>query len=226
MRDGQAAVIFDLDGTLIDSVPDLHVAVNRLLNEEGQPAVTAEAVAHMVGEGASRLVERAFAAVDIVLSSAAAAHYTERFREIYLEAPCVRTTLMPDVRECLDALATRGAPLGVCTNKPIAHTRAILERLDLARYFAAVLGGDSLTVRKPDAEPLLATLARLQAAPAASVFVGDSRIDLETARAAAVAAILVEGGYTDQPVREMPADAHIARLAELDAALARVRLWP
>jgi phosphoglycolate phosphatase len=219
---GNSAVIFDLDGTLVHSVPDLHVAVNRLLAEEGQPPVPLDAVAAMVGEGASRLVQRAFAAVDIRLSDTAAGYYTERFRELYLEEPCARTTLMPHARRTLDALAERGIELGLCTNKPVAHTRVILDRLALADYFPAVIGGDSLAVRKPDPAPLLATLAPLAAAPAASVFVGDSVTDRDTAHAAGVKAVLVEGGYTDVPVRELAADAHCASLAELEAMLDRL----
>lgn len=215
------AVVFDLDGTLVHSVPDLHPAVNRLLAEEGQPPVSLAAVKAMVGEGATRLVQRAFAAVDIALSEAAAARYTERFREIYLEAPCTHTTVMPHARTLLDRLAERGVKLGLCTNKPLAHTRIILERLELARYFGAVVGGDSLAVRKPDPAPLLATLAPLGAAAGASVFVGDSVTDRDTARAAGVAAVLVEGGYTDVPIRTLEADAHAADLAEVAALLER-----
>jgi phosphoglycolate phosphatase len=212
-------VIFDLDGTLIDSVPDLHPAVNRLLAEEGQPPLTLDAVTLMVGEGATRLVQRAFAAVGIPLSDGAAARYTERFRDIYLDAPCVHTEPMPHARDALARLTARGVKLGLCTNKPLAHTRVILERLDLARYFAAVTGGDSLAARKPDAAPLLATLTPLAAQPRRSVFVGDSATDRDTARAAGVAAVLVEGGYTAVPVRSLEADAHLASLAEIEVVL-------
>ena len=216
---GDAAVVFDLDGTLVDSVPDLHPAVNRLLAEEGLPPVSRDAVAAMVGEGAGRLVQRAFAAVDVQLSDAAAHRYTDRFRDLYLKAPCTHTTLMPHAGTALERLARRGVKLGLCTNKPVAHTRVILERLELAGYFGAVVGGDSLAVRKPDPAPLLATLAPLGAAPSRSVFVGDSVTDRDTARAAGVRAVLVEGGYTDVPVRALAADAHAASLDELDALL-------
>ncbi len=220
IRDG--AVVFDLDGTLIDSVPDLHPAVNRLLAEEGQPPLSRDAVALMVGEGVTRLVQRAFAAFDITLSDSGAARYTERFREIYLEAPCTHTTAMPHARAALDRLADRGVKLGLCTNKPLAHTRVILERLDLTRYFAVVVGGDSLAARKPDPAPLLATLAPLAAVARDSVFVGDSATDRDTARAAGVTAVLIEGGYSAVPVRELEADAHATSLAELDAVLERL----
>jgi phosphoglycolate phosphatase len=169
----------------------------------------------MVGEGAARLVERAFAAVGIRLSDAATARYTERFRELYLEAPCTHTKLMPHARATLQALRAHDMKLGLCTNKPLAHTRVILERLELARYFAAVIGGDSLAARKPDPAPLLATLASLAAVPERSVFVGDSVTDRDTARAAGTRAILVEGGYTAVPVRHLEADAHVASLAEI-----------
>lgn len=215
------AVVFDLDGTLVHSIPDLHPAVNRLLAEEGQPPVSLEALTTMVGEGATRLVQRAFAAVDIELSEAAAARYTERFRQIYLEAPCTYTTAMPHARELLARLAGRGVKLGLCTNKPLAHTRVILERLELADHFGAVVGGDSLVARKPDPAPLLATLAALGADARGSVFVGDSAVDRDTARAAGVAVVLVDGGYSAVPVRALEADAHAADLADAEALLER-----
>jgi len=104
----------------------------------------------------------------------------------------------------------------------MAHTEIILERLGLTGYFRAVVGGDSLAVRKPDPAPLLAALAPLGAAPPASVFVGDSVTDRDTARVAGVKAVLVEGGYTDVPVRELSADAHGASLAELEPILERL----
>jgi phosphoglycolate phosphatase len=216
------AVIFDLDGTLVDSLPDLHRALNRLLAEEGQPPLPAAAVAAMVGEGATRLVQRAFAAVDIPLSDAGAAFYTDRFRALYLDEPCAGTTLMPHARPVLDRLAARGIKLGLCTNKPLAHTRVILEQLRMASYFGTVIGGDSLAVRKPDPAPLLAALAALGARATAGIFVGDSVTDRDTARAAGAKAVLVEGGYTDVPVRALEADAHCTTLAELEDALDRL----
>jgi phosphoglycolate phosphatase len=211
-------VVFDLDGTLVDSAPDLHVAANRLLAEEGLPPLDLAAIGRMVGEGVPRLVERIFAAVDMPLSEPATARYTDRFRAIYLEAPCRLTRPMPEARACLEALAAVGHPLAVCTNKPIAPTEIILRDLDLADFFGAVVGGDSLAVRKPDPAPLRLALDRV-GGDGAALFVGDSETDLKTARAATVPIALVEGGYTRTPVRDLPADHHLAHLGEVTTLL-------
>ena len=211
----QQTVVFDLDGTLIDSAPDLHVAANRLLAEEGLPPLALAAIGRMVGEGVPRLVERIFAAVQIPLTEAATAHYTARFRTIYLEAPCRLTRPMAEAHACLEALAAAGHPLAVCTNKPIAPTEIILAELGLADFFGAVVGGDSLEVRKPNPAPLRLALDRLGASTGPALFVGDSETDLHTARAAAIQIALVEGGYTRTPIRDLPADHHLANLGEV-----------
>ncbi len=218
-----AAVVFDLDGTLIDSAPDLHLAANRLLAEEGLPPVGADAVRMMVGEGVGRLVERLFAAVAAPLSPGDAGRCTERFRALYLERPCTGTTVLPGAYEALAALESGNVPMGLCTNKPVAHTRAILAALALERYFPVVVGGDSLPVRKPDPAPLLHAVAALHARPEASVFVGDSAIDFRTARAAGTAIVLVDGGYAHEPLDRLAADAHIPTLKALPRTLAQLR---
>lgn len=208
--------VFDLDGTLIDSAPDLHVAANRLLTEEGQPALSLAQVRAMVGEGVSRLVERLFDAFDITLSETALERYTDRFRALYLEEPCTLTQPMPGARACLDALAGDHV-LALCTNKPVVHTRAILEHLDLARCFASVVGGDSLAVRKPDPAPLRLAIDEAGGRPGMTVFIGDSRIDLATGEALGVPVVLVEGGYSHVPATAMPAQAHARDLREVPA---------
>ncbi len=208
------AVVFDLDGTLIDSAPDLLTAANRLLLEEGQPALDIAQVRQMVGEGVAPLVGRVFAAVGIGLSAPALERYTARFRDLYLEEPCRLTTPITGAEACLGALAD-AATLALCTNKPLAHTQAILDGLSLARYFKSVVGGDSLPVRKPDPAPLLAAIAAAGATPATSVFVGDSEIDLATGHAAGVPVILVEGGYTSTPVTALPAAARARSLSDV-----------
>ncbi len=224
MVGGTYAVVFDLDGTLIDSAPDLHVAATRLLAEEGLEAVGVDAVRRMIGEGVGVLVERLFAAHDLTLSPAASARCTERFRALYLEQPCTLTTLLPGAVEVPEVLAAAGVPLGLCTNKPVAHTRRILDTLDLARVFRVVVGGDSLKMRKPHPAPLLHALAGLGVEPTAAAFVGDSAIDHRTARAAGTASVLVDGGYAHEPLAALAADALIPTLEVLPRTLAD--LWP
>ena len=175
------AVVFDLDGTLVDSAPDLQTAINRLLAEDGRRPLELDEVIGMIGDGATKLVERAYAATGG--AGRDPADLTGRFLAHYEGNAAVRTRPFPGVPETLAELGRRGMALGVCTNKPEAATREVLRDLDLARWFGAVVGGDSLPgVRKPDAAPLLAVLEQLNAAPAAAVMVGDNAERVDTHR--------------------------------------------
>ena len=219
MAGRSSAVVFDLDGTLIDSAPDLHVAAARLLAEEGLADVGLDAVRHMVGEGVGRLVERLYAASGQAADGLRIEAATARFRDLYLEQPCTLTTVLPGADAALARLAERGLPVGLCTNKPLRHTAVILETLELGRYFRTIVAGDSLPFRKPDPRPLLLALARLDRQPNEAVFVGDSAIDYRTARAAGTAIVLVDGGYGAEPTTGLAADARIPTLQALPAAL-------
>lgn len=215
------AIVFDLDGTLVDSAPDLRAAVNRLLAEEGRRALTLDEVIGMVGDGAARLVERAWTATGD--GPGDLADLTGRFLAHYEGRAAERTRPYPGVPQTLAELAARGLALGVCTNKPEAATREVLEALGLARWFPAVVGGDTLDgIRKPDARPLLAVLERLGATPGEAVMVGDNANDVGTARAAGVPVIVRAGGYTRLPSEALGADAMIGAFAELPAVLDRL----
>lgn len=218
-----SAVVFDLDGTLVDTLPDLHAAVQALLGERGLDAPAAGEVRTMIGDGARRLVERALAWAKAPVDAAGLDAAYRRFLEIYGEAPCRASRLYAGVEATLATLASSGIRLGVCTNKPQAPTEAILEALAVDGFFAAVVGGDAVARRKPDPAHLLDVLGRLGAAPAAAVMVGDSNNDLASARAAGVACILVDYGYTAIPARELGADRVIGGFAELEAALDSLR---
>ncbi len=220
------AVVFDLDGTLIDSAPDLHVAANRLLAEHELAPLTLAQVRSMVGEGVARLVERLFRAAGRPLDEPGLRRAADRFRALYLERACVLTRPMRGASACLDTLAAAGRRLALCTNKPEAHTRVILNALGLAARFDTVVGGDTLAVRKPDPAPLLKSLGDVGAAPSSGLFIGDSATDLETARAAGVRVGLVEGGYARTPVREMPADHHLTSLDDLPGLVATLAAEP
>lgn len=215
-----SAVIFDLDGTLVDSLPDLVAAVNTVIAERGKPPLGLVEVALMVGDGSPKLIERALAARG--LAEAPLAPALERFLSIY-EADATRLTRpYPGVPEVLERLAAAGCGLAVCTNKPTRATRAVLDGLGLARYFAAVVGGDSMPVKKPDPGPLRAILERLGVAAGRAAMVGDHRNDVAAARGAGMRAIFAGWGYGAATLDGLEPDATIDRAAELPAALARL----
>lgn len=192
-------VIFDLDGTLIDSVPDLAAAVNRLLATEGKAPLPDAEIASYVGNGAPILMRRVIEARGFDM--ARHAELTDRMLEDYTARSGERTTLYPGVTAALETLAGRGHALGLCTNKPIAPTRAILRHFGLEALFAAVIGGDSLPQRKPDPAPVHAAIAALGGLPGqtAALYVGDSIIDAESARNAGLPFILHGNGYLNGP---------------------------
>ena len=185
--------IFDLDGTLIDSAGDIRQALNLLLAEFDCAPLPLEEVRQMIGDGASQLIVRALAARQCIAPDIGAA--LRRFLEHYAAAPVAQTEIYPGVAKTLQRLRERGITLAVCTNKPIGLSETILAQLDLAKYFSAVLGGDSRPYRKPDPRMLTELLKKFSASPHQSVLVGDSEIDAATAQAAEVPFILVTYGY-------------------------------
>lgn len=194
------AVIFDLDGTLIDSVPDIHATVNRVLGAMGLAETDRATVQGFVGNGLPALIDRLLAHHAQMLSPKARTALIAAFEADY-SARHDLTTPYPGVRQALERLIAQGAVLGICTNKPIGPARAILDHLVLSPQFAAVLGGDSLPLRKPDPEHLRAT-ARLLQRPKV-IFVGDSEVDAATAQAAALPFLLYTEGYRKTPVDRM-----------------------
>jgi phosphoglycolate phosphatase len=212
-----AAVLFDLDGTLVDSLPDLAAAVNALLRELGRPALEDAAVARMIGDGVPKLVERALAASDVRDIPLSAA--IERFRAFYEADPTRLTRPYPDVAAVLLFLTHEHRPLAVCTNKVQQATRAVLEGLGLAPFFAQVVGGDVLPRHKPDPDQLLFALERLGIAPAEAAMVGDHRNDVLAARAAGTRAIFAAYGYGQASLGDLEPDATIDRFSDLPAAL-------
>ncbi len=217
-------LLCDLDGTLVDSLPDLAAAIGELLEEEGRPGLTPEAVAAMVGDGVPKLIERALAATGGVPPAAELAALVARYLPIYEARMTELTRPYPGAIETLGALKAAGWRLAVCTNKPEALSQAIIAGLGFEGLFEAVSGGDSLAVRKPDPGHLLGLLAGLGVAPGAApgtaVMLGDSRNDILAARGAGLPAIAIAHGYGGTPARELGADRVIETFAELPAALA------
>jgi phosphoglycolate phosphatase len=215
-------VVFDLDGTLIDSKRDLADAINALLVELGAEALPTEQVAQMIGDGAAVLVRRALAAVGVRPDPRRA---LDRFLELYDERLIAHTVPYDGMRETLDELKHSYA-LAVLTNKPARASGIILEQLGLASYFGLVVGGDSQFGRKPDPAGLLHIVQAAGQVPASSVLVGDSPIDFETARRAGTRICLARYGFgfrfTDADFRgtelfvDRPADL-LRVLADLEA---------
>lgn len=201
------AVIFDLDGTLIDSVPDLHAASEKMLQDQGKDLVDLPTVRSFVGNGIPRLVELLSEATGLPLDAEHQKTYIQSFLDHYNQALTARTVVYPGVRDFLDAVQAKGIPMGLCTNKPEAQTLSILADLDLARYFGKVIGGDSLPQRKPAAEPLLTTLSALGGGDITidqCLYVGDSEVDAQTAQTAGAPFALYTEGYRKIPIESLP----------------------
>ena len=214
------AVIFDLDGTLVDSAPDIQVAINKLLAEEGRRPLTLEEVSAMIGDGAPKLVERAMSATGEGDALEDLPTLTRRFLGFYEGHTTDLTVPYPGVPEALERLRSAGVGLGICTNKPERQTRELLRDLRLAPYFQAVFGGDTVKgVKKPDPRLIHAVLDALGAGPAESVMVGDNANDVGAARAAGIPVILRAGGYTGVPAKELDADRVITDFLEIPEAI-------
>ena len=215
------AVVFDLDGTLVDTAPDLTAALNHVLPRVDRGPVTVAAVRTMVGQGLRRLIERSLIATGGIPEEADLESMFAGAFEFYGEHLTDQSFPFPGASDVLDHLTEAGVILGVCTNKPIALSERLLAELDLTKYFAAILGGDSLAVKKPDAAHLLTTLEQMSAKTDQAVMIGDSQADIAVARAADVSVVAVSYGYTMIPASELGADAIIDNLSDLPETLAQ-----
>lgn len=195
-----AALIFDLDGTLIDSAPDIHAAANRLMAEFSLPEFDLTTITSYIGNGIPKLVERCLAATGEAGRAVDLEHAITRFKAFYAEEPALRTRPYPGVVESLAVLTDAGCRLGVLTNKAEDLSRAALADLDLARHFEVVIGGDTLATKKPDPEGLFLAMGKLGGSRSNALYVGDSEVDAETAANADLRFALFTGGYRKSPV--------------------------
>ena len=184
-------LVFDLDGTLTDSVPDIAAAVNRTLAARGLPALTEADVAAMVGDGLQPLINRAFAAAGGVPDAQAGSDYLADYESNVAE----ETRLFPGVETALDELKARGWTLAVCTNKPERAARLLLDALGVSARVAAVGGGDSVAAHKPDPLHVRATIAAAGGEPARALMVGDHHNDVQAAAGCGVRTIFAGWGY-------------------------------
>ncbi len=209
-------VVFDLDGTLVDSAPDIRNALNLFLAERGRRAVTLDETKSALGDGAVKLVERILrltgSCPDDIMDDVRA------YIALYRDIPADPAQIYPAVLNVLDGLRTQRIGLGVCTNKPESATRKLLDELALLPYFSGVAGGDTYMTHKPDPEHLRGVIMQMGVDPAGCVMVGDSPNDLLAAHGMNVPCILVDYGYgADNSV--LPAEIIIDTMAELPEAL-------
>jgi phosphoglycolate phosphatase len=216
-----AMVLVDVDGTMVDSVPDLAWCVDRMMERLDRPPHGAERVRRWVGNGVEQLVKRALTGE--LEAEPDPADYERAllvFLDLYQDNTSTRSALYPGVREGLDLLAARGYPLGCVTNKAARFTEPLLAALGVERYFALVVAGDTLPERKPDPMPLLYAARYFGVDPTRSLMVGDSISDVKAARAAGFAIVCMSYGYNhDLDIRDFGPDAVIDSLAELDRLL-------
>jgi phosphoglycolate phosphatase len=214
-------VVFDLDGTIADTAPDLIEAANVALEAHGYPAASAEAIKPGVGYGTKAMLRAALASQNIALPSdlkpladALVAHYADHI--------AVRTRPFPAFTDAANALREAGATLAVCTNKREALALKLLDALGLTPLFAAIAGGDTYAFHKPDPRHILQVIADAGGDATRSVMVGDSEADIAAAQAAGVFSVAVSFGYASKPAQELGANAVIDTFADLPSVAARL----
>ena len=213
------AVIFDLDGTLVDSVAAICDVANVVLDELALPPLDVPEARQYIGNGAEVFMQRALAPRKAV-DEADFQEHLQRFLAIYADAPGSANPPFPGTDEALRRLAEAGWALGLCTNKPLAPTLKVLDAHGWTDLFTAVTAGDSLQTRKPDPEPLIETARQLDRN--SSLFVGDSEVDAETAKAAEMPFILFADGYRKSPVEALPHRCLFTDFSALPALLGEI----
>jgi phosphoglycolate phosphatase len=213
------AVVFDLDGTLIDSAPDIHAAANLLMDRHGFARFTPAETRSFIGSGVPHFIDRCLRARDRAQDAALHAQLVEEFMADY-ETSVTLTEVYPGVPEALARLASDGVPMGLCTNKPQGPARAVLRHLRLSEHFPVIVGGDSLPVRKPDPAPLRAAIEAVEGHDV--IFVGDSEIDAETAQRAGVPFALYTEGYRKTGVAAIAPAGAFSDFADLPGMVTRL----
>ncbi|MEO6699069.1 MAG: phosphoglycolate phosphatase [Paraperlucidibaca sp.] len=214
-------IMMDLDGTLVDSAADIAIALNRALDDLALPPVSAELVRHGIGRGAARLMDVALQHVRPQLDNTAQRHVESEqllaaFMHRYEDSVCEVSTVYAGVREFLEAAKAQGIALACITNKPLKPANALLDELELSSYFSVVLGGDSLTHKKPHPEPLQHTLRHFSVSAEHALMVGDSRNDVEAAKAAGVRVLALPYGYNHgEAIEACEPDRVVATLADM-----------
>jgi phosphoglycolate phosphatase len=212
-------IVFDLDGTLVDTAPDLIGALNFVLRREGLPPVPLASARNMIGAGARKLIERGLEAEGRAMTVKDIDRMTADFIDYYAEHIAEASRPFEGLESALDDLSARGFLLAVCTNKLEWLSKRLLDQLDLSPRFAAICGADTFGVSKPDPAILQQTVARAGGAIASTIMVGDAGTDIGVARRAGVPVIGVSFGYTEVPIAELKPDRLIHHMRELPGAV-------
>jgi phosphoglycolate phosphatase len=212
-------VVFDLDGTLVDTAPDLINALNFVLDREGLPPVPLAAARNMIGAGARKLIERGLEIEGRTVTVGELDRMTRDFIDYYAEHIADESRPFEGLETALDDLESRGYRFAVCTNKLEWLSKLLLQRLGMTRRFAAICGADTFGVAKPDPAILRQTIARAGGDAPASIMVGDSGTDIGTARRAGIPVVGVSFGYTDVPIADLKPDRLIGHMTELPEAI-------
>jgi phosphoglycolate phosphatase len=219
-------IVFDLDGTLVDTAPDLISTLNLILGREGLPAVPYEDARKMIGGGARGLIEKALKAEGRNGSKAELDRLFAGFIDYYAAHIADLSRPFPALESALDRLAADGRRLAVCTNKLEWLSVRLLETLQMTRYFSAICGQDTFGMQKPDPEVLRRTILRAGGDPTRAIMVGDSGTDIRTARAATIPVIAVDFGYSEVPIASLKPDRLIGSFTDLPAAIQEIEFDP
>ncbi|HEY1311165.1 MAG TPA: HAD family hydrolase [Pseudolabrys sp.] len=215
-------IVFDLDGTLIDTAPDLVDTLNVVFAREGLPAVDYETARNLIGGGARAMIMRGIEAEGVAATPARLEQLFADFIAHYSEHIADRSRPFPGLTDALDALASDGCHFAVCTNKLERLSVRLLEQLNLAGRFAAICGQDSFGIQKPNPDVLRRTVEAAGGSLAQAIMIGDSETDIKTARAAGIPVIAVDFGYSERPVSDLGPDRIISHFAQLRAAIAAI----
>lgn len=213
-------IVFDLDGTLVETAPDLLDSLNHCLAISGLQTADHDQLRRFVGQGGRVMIERAFAAQQKQINEAKLDHLVEEFREHYAAHMPGGSTFYPGVLEVMDRFSENGYTLAVCTNKFEALSVKLLTAMGEAHRFAAICGADTFAFRKPDPRHLIETIAKAGGNRDRAVMVGDSRTDIDTAKAAGIPVVAVDFGYTDLPVQHYEPSRVISHYDELTLEMA------
>lgn len=212
-------VVFDLDGTLVDTAPDLLASLNHCQRISGLTPADPGQFRSFVGMGGKVMIERAFAAQQRAFADGELARLLDAFLDHYGDNIPGESQPYPGVLDALDRFAAEGYILAICTNKYEALSKSLIEALDLTSRFAAICGQDTFAFRKPDPRHLTETIAQAGGDPERAVMIGDSRTDIDTAKAAGIPVVAVDFGYTDRHVREFEPSSIISHFDELSLDL-------